>query len=83
VVKARGEFTRHTDEVFVVLGGMLTICHDDEEVTLGPGQLCVVPRGHLPPAVSESGAEVMLVEPSATVSTGDTPGGLTAHRRMA
>jgi hypothetical protein len=33
--------------------------------------------------VSETGAEVMLVEPSTTVNTGDTPGELTAERKMA
>jgi hypothetical protein len=32
--------------------------------------------------VSEDGAEVVLVEPSATVNTGDNPGALTAERRV-
>ena len=49
VVKTRGEFTRHshpeTDEVFLVLPGSLTIRLDEGDVTLGPGQLYVVPRG--------------------------------------
>jgi mannose-6-phosphate isomerase-like protein (cupin superfamily) len=86
VVKTRGEFTRHshpdTDEVFLVLRGSLTIRLDDEEVTLGPGQLFVVPRGVHHQPVSETGAEVILVEPSTTVNTGDTPGELTAERQM-
>ena len=49
VFKARGEFTRHshpdTDELFLVLRGLLTIHLDDADVELGPGQLFVVPRG--------------------------------------
>lgn len=87
VVKTQGEFTRHshpeTDEVFLVLTGSLTIRLDDGEVTLGPGQLYVVPRGVHHQPVSPSGAEVLLVEPSGTVNTGDTPGALTAQRRLA
>jgi mannose-6-phosphate isomerase-like protein (cupin superfamily) len=52
VVRTHGEFTRHshpeTDEVFLVLSGSLTIRLDDGEVTLGPGQLYVVPKGTSP-----------------------------------
>lgn len=85
VVKTKGEFTRHshpeTDELFLVLSGLLTIRLDDGEVTLGPGQLYVVPRGVQHQPVSTDGAEVVLIEPSATVNTGDTPSELTAERR--
>jgi len=87
VVKTHGEFTRHshpeTDEVFLVLAGSLTIRLDDGEVTLGPGQLYVVPRGVHHQPVSRDGAEVLLIEPSETVNTGDTPSELTADRRLA
>jgi mannose-6-phosphate isomerase-like protein (cupin superfamily) len=87
VVRTQGEFTRHshpgTDEVFLVLSGSLTIRMDDGEVVLGPGQLHAVPRGTLHQPFSEHGAEVLLVEPSATVNTGDTPSELTAERRPA
>jgi mannose-6-phosphate isomerase-like protein (cupin superfamily) len=86
VVKTRGEFTRHshpeTDELFLVLKGSLTIRLDDGEVVLGPGQLFVVPRGVQHQPVSSEGAEVLLVEPSETVNTGDSPGELTAERRL-
>jgi len=85
VVRTRGEFTRHshpeTDEVFLVLTGSLTIRMDEGDVSLGPGQLYVVPRGVYHQPVSRDGAEVLLVEPSATVNTGDTPSHLTAERR--
>jgi mannose-6-phosphate isomerase-like protein (cupin superfamily) len=77
VIKTRGEFTRHshpeTDELFLVLRGSLTIRLDDGDVELGPGQMYVVPRGVPHQPVSPDGAEVVLVEPSSTVNTGDTP----------
>lgn len=85
VVKTKGEFTRHshpeTDEVFLVLRGSLSIHLDDGEVVLGPGQLYVVRRGVPHQPSSPEGAEVLLVEPRATVNTGDTPSNLTAKRR--
>lgn len=87
VVRTYGEFTRHshpdTDELFLVLDGLLTIRLDDGQVDLGPGQLFVVPRGTVHQPVSAEGAEVLLVEPRATVNTGDTPSHLTAERREA
>jgi mannose-6-phosphate isomerase-like protein (cupin superfamily) len=86
VVKMQGEFTRHshpeTDEFFLVLRGSLTIRTDDGEVALGPGQVHVVPQGTPHQPVSDGGAEVLLIEPSATVNTGDNPGALTAERRV-
>lgn len=86
VVRTRGEFTRHThpdtDEFFLVLSGRLTIRLEDGEVHLGPGQLHVVPRGTPHQPVSDDGAEVLLIEPSTTVNTGDNPGALTAERRV-
>lgn len=49
VVKAKGEFVWHahpdTDDFFLVLKGQLTIQLRDGDVQLGPGDLCVVPRG--------------------------------------
>ena len=86
VVHTRGEFTRHshseTDEVFLVLSGSMTIRMDDGDVTLGPGQLYVVPKGTPHQPYSPDGAQVLVVEPSATVNTGDSPGELTAERRV-
>ncbi len=86
VVRTHGEFTRHshpeTDEFFLVLSGSLTIRMDDGDVTLGPGQLFVVPKGVPHQPWSADGAEVLLIEPSSTVNTGDTPSELTAERRV-
>jgi len=85
VVKTSGEFTEHshpdTDEFFLVLRGELTIRMAAGDVTLGPGQLFVVPRGVRHQPVSPGGADILLIEPSATVNTGDTDSPLTAPRR--
>jgi len=86
VVRALGTFTRHShpdsDEFFMVLTGSLTITMDDAEVRLGPGQVFIVPRGVPHRPTSEDGATVLLFEPSDTVNTGDSPGDLTADRRV-
>jgi mannose-6-phosphate isomerase-like protein (cupin superfamily) len=76
-----GEFTRHshpeTDELFLVLTGALTIRMDAGDVDLRPGDLYVVPRGVYHQPVSPDGAEVLLIEPTTTVNTGDTPSDFT------
>jgi mannose-6-phosphate isomerase-like protein (cupin superfamily) len=86
VVRTKGEFTRHshpeTDEFFMVLRGSLTIRLDDRDVELGPGQLYVIPRGVHHQPVSEGGAQVVLISPTETPNTGDSPGELTAERRV-
>jgi len=85
LVRLEGEFVWHdhadTDELFVVFEGHLTIqLRDPEErsISLGPGQLYVVPRGveHRPVADGEVAA--MLIEPAGTVNTGATRSDLTA-----
>lgn len=86
VVKTHGDFTWHshpdTDELFLVVAGSLTIRLESGEVTLGPGQLYVVPKGVRHQPCSAEGASVLLIEPSCTVNTGDSPGRLTAERRV-
>jgi mannose-6-phosphate isomerase-like protein (cupin superfamily) len=83
LVKVRGDFTWHrhaeTDELFLVIGGRLTIQLRDGDVTLAPGELFVVPRGveHCPRAETETA--VLLLEPRGVVNTGDAGGDLTAQ----
>ncbi len=82
LVRVQGEFVWHTheetDELFLVLDGSLSIQLRDGDVTLGPGQLYVVPRGveHCPLAAGE--VRAMLIEPVGVVNTGDAGGTLTA-----
>ncbi|NYE96251.1 mannose-6-phosphate isomerase-like protein (cupin superfamily) [Psychromicrobium silvestre] len=78
-----GEFVWHshqeTDELFLVLSGSLTIQLRDGNVSLGPGQLFVVPRGveHCP--ITDGGqVRVMLIEPAGVINTGEAGGELTA-----
>ena len=75
VVKVEGEFVWHkhddTDDFFLVLKGRLDIELRDRTVSLGPGQLFVVPKGveHRPVAREE--VHLLLIEPSGTPNTGD------------
>lgn len=75
VVKVLGEFNWHhhddTDDFFLVLSGRITIRMRDGDVTLGPGELFVVPVGvdHQPYAEQET--TVLLIEPTGTPNTGD------------
>jgi mannose-6-phosphate isomerase-like protein (cupin superfamily) len=75
VVKVQGEFVWHkhddTDDFFLVLKGKLDIQLRDRTITLGPGQMYVVPRGveHRPVAREE--VHLLLIEPTGTPNTGD------------
>jgi mannose-6-phosphate isomerase-like protein (cupin superfamily) len=75
VVKVKGEFVWHkhddTDDFFLVLSGRLTIRLRSGDVTLGPGEMYVVPKGveHCPVAAEET--HLLLIEPSGTPNTGE------------
>ena len=75
IARLHGEFLwhahEHEDELFMVIRGTLRIQLEDGEVTLGPGEMVVVPRGvrHNPVAAEE--CWVMLVETVTTKHTGD------------
>jgi len=83
VARFEGEFVWHDhaeeDECFLVVSGQLRIDFRDGTVTLGPGQLCVVPRGIEHRPVAEPMAEVLLFEPASTRSTGDVDHVLTVE----
>lgn len=70
VVKVKGEFVWHkhdnTDDFFLVLKGRVTIRLRDGNVSLGPGDLFVVPKGveHCP--VAEDETHILLIEPMGT-----------------
>jgi len=77
IVKVEGEFVWHshedTDDFFHVLDGQLDIELRDRTVTLGPGELFVVPRGVEHRPVARHGeVRLLLIEPSGTPNTGDT-----------
>ena len=75
VVKVEGEFVWHkhddTDDFFLVLKGRLDIELRDRTISLGPGQMFVVPKGveHRPVAREE--AHLLLLEPAGAPNAGD------------
>jgi mannose-6-phosphate isomerase-like protein (cupin superfamily) len=75
VVKVQGEFVWHehedTDDLFLVLSGSLTIQMREGNVTLGPGEMFVVPRGVEHRPVAEEEAHLLIIERSGTPNTGD------------
>jgi mannose-6-phosphate isomerase-like protein (cupin superfamily) len=79
IAHARGDYVWHvhedTDEFFLVLDGAFDVSLRDADggertVSLGPGEIFVVPRGaeHKP---SSPGGSILMFEPRGTVSTGD------------
>src|SRR5262245_27207186 len=76
VVKVEGEFAWHkhddTDDFFLVLDGELDIELRDRTVTLGPGELFVVPKGEEHrPCARKGEVKMLLIEPKGTPNTGD------------
>lgn len=75
VTKLKGEFVWHkhddTDDFFLVLKGELTIEMRDRSVTLGPGELFIVPKGVEHRPVAREDVHLVLIEPSGTPNTGD------------
>jgi mannose-6-phosphate isomerase-like protein (cupin superfamily) len=75
VAKLKGEFVwhhhEHEDELFLVIKGRLVIRLRNDEITLGPGEFVVIPRGidHFP--IAEEEVKVVLIEPKATLNTGN------------
>ena len=75
VAKLLGPFHWHkhddTDDFFLVIKGRLDIELRDRTVTLGPGEMFIVPRGveHRPVAREE--VHILLIEPTGTPNTGD------------
>lgn len=82
LVKVKGDFVWHhhpdTDEVFIVMEGVLDIEFEDGKVTLQAGEMFVVPKGvrHKPSATQE--CKLLLVEPKGVVNTGDADSELRA-----
>lgn len=82
LAKLQGEFVWHkhadTDEVFLCLTGTMKIELRDGIVTLGAGDLFVVPKGIDHKPVAEGECHVLLIEPKGVINTGDAESVLTA-----
>ena len=85
VVKAKGDFPWHkhdeTDDFFLVLKGTLIIELKDEAITLGPGEMYIVPKGVEHRTVANEEVHLLLIEPTGTPNTGDTA--TAAKRKLA
>ncbi|MDH3691693.1 MAG: cupin domain-containing protein [Gammaproteobacteria bacterium] len=83
LVKVQGEFVWHdhpdTDEVFIVIDGILDIEFRDGKVTLKPGEMFVIQKGLEHKPVAQSECKIMLVEPKGVVNTGGVESELTAE----
>lgn len=86
VVKFQGEFVwhrhDHTDEVFIVLDGEMSITFRDGSVALKAGEMFVVPKGAEHRPIAKKECKAMLVEPAGTVNTGETGGEMTADDKV-
>jgi mannose-6-phosphate isomerase-like protein (cupin superfamily) len=75
LVKLKGEFVWHhhqaEDELFLVVKGSLLMRLRDRDIRVEEGEFVIIPRGveHLP--VAEEEVHVLLLEPKATLNTGN------------
>lgn len=74
-VRVKGEFVWHhhenEDELFLVVKRRLRMRFRDRDVMVSPGEFIIVPKGveHLP--VAEEEVHIVLLEPKATLNTGN------------
>ena len=76
LVKVEGEFVWHqhpeTDELFLVLDGVLEMELRDRTVQLNTGELFVVPRGtEHRPCARQGEVKLLVIDPAGTANTGD------------
>ena len=80
VAKLKGRLAWHRheeDELFLVVYGSLTLELPDRAVTLGPGELFIVPKGVMHNPIAEEECGVVLVERKSTKHTGNVTTPLT------
>jgi len=77
VVRLEGDFIWHdhqdTDEAFLVLEGTLRIDFRDGAVSIGPGEMYVVPKGVEHKPFAEREVKLLLMEPRGVRNTGEMP----------
>jgi len=75
VAKIKGHFTWHThpecDEIFIVHKGKMRIDFKGRAVELNEGEMSVVQKGMEHKPFSEDGCEIILLERSDVINTGD------------
>ena len=82
LVRIEGDFVWHdhpnTDETIIVLDGVLRIDFRDGAVTIGPGEMFIVPKGVEHKPFAEREVKLMLIEPRGVPNTGAAGGERTA-----
>ncbi len=83
VVRLAGEFIWHdhpeTDEVFMVLEGVLRIELPDGSVRVTAGEMFVVPKGMRHKPCADAEVKLLLIEPRGVLNTGHEGGTRTAQ----
>jgi mannose-6-phosphate isomerase-like protein (cupin superfamily) len=83
VVRIAGDFIWHdhpdTDETFIVLSGQLRIDFRDGAVSIGAGEMFVVPKGIEHKPYAEAEVHLLLIEPRGVLNTGHAGGDRTAQ----
>src|SRR5215211_4739173 len=78
LVKVKGEFVWHhheqEDELFLVVKGTLVVKLRDRDLTVREGEFVIIPRGVEHKPVADEEAHVLLLEPKATLNTGNVRG---------
>ena len=86
LVKIKGDFVwhqhSHTDEVFIVLEGSMSIKFEENTVELSEGEMLVVNKGNKHKPFANKECLIMLVEPKGVVNTGDATSNLTAPKDL-
>ncbi len=75
LARIEGTFDWHhhadEDELFLVVHGRMRLEFRAGVRELGPGQLCIVPRGVEHRPVAEGECHILLFEPASTLNTGE------------
>lgn len=75
LARVHGAFDWHAhegeDEAFLVVKGRLRLEFESGSRELGPGDLCVVPRGMRHRPVADEECHLVMFEPAETLNTGD------------
>jgi mannose-6-phosphate isomerase-like protein (cupin superfamily) len=83
VARLQGDFIWHdhkdTDETFIVLEGKLRIDFRDGTVTIGAGEMFVVPKGVEHKPFAEGEVKLLLIEPRGVLNTGNEDSDRTAQ----
>ena len=82
IVGLQGDFIWHhytdTDDTFIVIDGVLRINFRDGAVSIGAGEMYVVPKGVEHKPFAEGEVRLLLIEPRGVRNTGETGGERTA-----